>query len=343
MNQQTLILLVLLFLFTFALSRAWRHLKFILTRDSSEEPGERRRNLLATLAWPAVLCISTLAFCVMESGNLNDATQRAKSVASNVIASQVPNVERLGFAGAEGLNLAADLETAYSLFARELEESGKFDVLDSEPIRGDPVYLRLAAAQPRGDALTLAISQNLAGGGNSSRRRRTEGRRTAAVVFFAAANGFINAAGELSPAIVKHGQELARLADAEAAELARSLGADYLISVGFVPQITAYEPGNMAGYIVVTHRVRMRDATGAVILDQHSSADFVRAATGRYLMIDSNLTQEQRLAMGQSRLRSLFPTNEQRLQIAAVERRLMSQAFSAEAQVAAREIVENFP
>lgn len=298
--------------------------------------NERINDFLQKFGFPIALCLTALGYCAFQSRDMDDAVERAKRIGSNVVAEQVPNVEKLGFAGASGLDIANDLEAGYAIFTRDIAASGAVVFVEEDALSRDPVYARLLAALPAGDALKRVQMENLGSGSNRRVRQQVSGAQRAAITFFGYGNGLTR------PPIVKRGHDLARLTEQEARELAASLRVRYLVAVGVFPIITAYEPGNMAGYVVVTHRVRVRDASGAVILDAHSSMDLFKAAAGGYPMIDQNLTQEQRTQMGQSRLALLFPTDEQRAQIAAVERRLVTEGTAARARIAAQEVVGLF-
>ncbi|MGE3303144.1 MAG: hypothetical protein AB7M12_08520 [Hyphomonadaceae bacterium] len=320
------LLTLLLMLFAYALSRAWASLIDLIYIALKAKPDP-----WVKWALPALMLIGAVTYVARNSTSFEDVKKNGAQVVVHMFESQIPNVERLGVTGAAGLRIAENAESGRIVFMNAVAAKAPLTFIEPAALAADPVYRRLLAAQPQGAARDRAFGGL---GGRTIAVAQPRRPCKVALVLFGSHNGFTN------PALISPGHALVRMSEAEAGELAASLGADYLIEVGLYPQITMYEPGNKPGFVIVTHAVRMRDRTGVIVLQARNTVKFSGAVTGAFPTVDANLSPAQRQCMGLAGY--AFPTEEQKRELAVVERKLMSQSFEAETKRAAQEVAAIF-
>lgn len=334
MNAQSIVLTVVGVLVAMLLWRTGTHLNTIL-RGGAPAP---RMSPWVRFGIPGLMLLGALGYCATR--NPEDALKQARRVAANAVGSKLlPGLEHLGVAGREGLDIPGDLHAGHAAFEDQITRSGMIVLIDRGTLIGNPVYKRIAAAQPTGPNLMRAIgnaSSALPFGGEKALVQHTSASPTAAIVLFGSLHGLGN------PPIVETDSNIVRMTSAEAAEVAASLGADYIIAVAFVPLVLDFDPGNRPGFVVVSHRVRVFNAAGDVVLDKHNSVDMGKATSGGYLTVDAQLSIEQRAQMSAAKFALSFPTDEQRAVLTKIEKRLVSQTFVAEVHLAAREVLAIF-
>jgi hypothetical protein len=230
--------------------------------------------------------------------------------------------EGLGFAGSENLGLDGKIAQTYARFAAKLTENHPFRLIPADQIAADGVYQDLLRKQgsqtgPLIQALARDILEYRPPRANAGGAIDTTRASDIAIVTFASFNG------NRGLAFANPGVELIDLNTEEAASLARSLDADYLISVKLAPDISNYDPmGGEPGTVRLWYRARVYDNLGQVIFDEKIPDDETLVKES-FQFVGYQLPFFTSLEMSIAKALFMFPTETQSEQLGNIESRLL--------------------
>lgn len=230
--------------------------------------------------------------------------------------------EGLGFAGSQHLGLEEMFAQTYSRFAAKLTENHQFRLIPTDQIATNAVYRNLLQKQGNQteplvrslarDILQFRAPRSAAGAGIDPTRAST-----ISIVAFA---GFNGARGL---AFANSGVQLINLGTKEAALLAKSLNADYLVGIKLAPHILKYEPMSaQAGTVSLLYRARVYNKNGQVIFDEKIPGDET-LVTAPMRFVGYQLSFFDGLKMNLAKAFFLFPSDAQSEQLGGIEGRLL--------------------
>jgi hypothetical protein len=232
--------------------------------------------------------------------------------------------EGLGSGGSQHLGLSQKVVQAYAIFAAKLTKSHPFRLVPAARIAENKVYrdlLEKQGSQP--DSLVRALARDILEYRPSrpAVESTISGIRNSAIAVVT----FVTFNGARGLAYANSSISLVGLRTVEAASLAKSLGADYLISVELAPYIVDYDPmGSQPGTVELFYRVRVYGHYGQVIFDEKIPGDEA-AVTGPVRFVAYELPPFTLLKMSIAKALFLFPTDAQREQLGMTESREVSE------------------
>jgi hypothetical protein len=270
-----------------------------------------------------VLSRALVAHCAAEESN-NIEERIAKNFLEELLAEGgiKKTGEGLGFAGSQHLGLDEKTAQTYARFAAKLTENHPFRLILADRIAANGVYKDLL--QKHGnqmEPLIRALARDIleyrpprAAAGGAIDAMRTS---AIAIVTFASFNG------ARGLAFANPDVKLIGLGTEEAASLAKSLGADYLISVKLAPYILNYDPmGAQPGTVRLWYHARVYDDLGQVIFDEKIPGD-ESVITESIRFVGYQLPFLTLLKMSLTKVFFLFPTDAQSEQLSNIESRLL--------------------
>ncbi len=233
--------------------------------------------------------------------------------------------EHLGFAGSDGMGLSTLVSDSHSRLEERLAAVPGLTVIPTSDVQTDSMYRRMAANK-EGDSTELvkklALFIRRAEPAGNAERAGISGPERLAVVTYVGYNGVRG---------LVYGKPLLTLLDPTAeqmAVLARSLGADGLISVALAPDVTKFLPfsesgGGELGQVWIQYRITVHDSRGKLVVDRAYFGD--PEQPGQFIAF--RLSFFQRLRMGMSQVFFLFPRDAQKEELANAERSIMAGVF----------------
>ena len=269
--------------------------------------------------------LSLLAIALLSAACTEEQQSQARKEAERLVEQGRENQlqaaltyhEQMGLAGSKDLKLSEVAAPAYQAFTTALRSNSRVTILDADAVAANPTYKRLAAAHSTKSDRSLAAdvyrhAEEMAVPSTVGKIDRP--LRVAVIEFMILNGGSRPALGGTRSCVLK-------ITQAQLAELAASLNADLLVSADIRPFIAeiSWQDAFSNGEVTAHYHARAYNARGelvAVVNNPMLQFRRIRITKNEIPWLDAAF-------MGLLEVGFLFPTEGQRQQVAAIERRLV--------------------